>query len=629
MRNLPALATAAKITATRITAATITAAIHFRIVLAVFVGFAVAACNAGYAQQQNDTPPRPGANAVEDPFPKAVTVPEGIFDGGAGWLNTAEALSMKDLKGKIVLVDFWTYCCINCMHVLPDLAWLEEKYANQLVVIGVHSAKFDNEKDEANIRNAIMRYEIKHPVVNDNEMLIWRKFGTRAWPTLALIDAEGRYIGSQGGEGNRELFDTVIGKLVEYHRARGTLDETPLSFRLESNNAQPTPLRYPGKVTADTAADRLFITDSNHNRIVITSVEGKLLDIIGSGRQGATDGDFASAEFNRPQGTALVDGQLYVADTENHLLRVIDLTARTVRTIAGTGKQGHPRQPVAETPLQTALNSPWSLAWAKGSLYIAMAGPHQVWVYRPASDQIAVYAGSGREDVINGSLSESAFAQPSEIVADAAGDFLYLVDSEGSAIRKVPTDPAGRVTTIAGTSELPRGQSLFAFGDVDGIGEEARFQHPLGIVLDGDSLIVADSYNHKLRKVNLQTQAVTTWLGSGQPGKSLEPPLLDEPGGLALGNGQLFIADTNNHRICVVDLQDSSVKELAIEGLTPPSPPAAKPMVDTTEATQVEPQAFKVTAELMVSVKLNIPEGYKLNELAPVTWRVLRMTINL
>ena len=612
MRNISALCTVS----------TMTAAMNFRILLAVSVGFTAFLCNPCYGQQQNDQDTRPNANVVEDPFPKAVVVPEGIFDGGAEWLNTAEAISMKDLKGKIVLVDFWTYCCINCMHVLPDLTYLEEKYANQLVVIGVHSAKFDNEKDSANIRNAIMRYEIKHPVVNDNEMLIWRKFGTRAWPTLALIDAEGRYIGSQGGEGNRELFDNVIGKLVEYHRAQGTLDETPLTFKLESSNAQPTPLRYPGKVTVDTTTNRLFITDSNHNRIVITSLDGKLLDIVGSGRQGATDGDFSTAEFNRPQGTALVDGQLYLADTENHLLRVIDLTDRTVRTIAGTGKQGYPRQPIAETPLQTALNSPWSLAWAKGSLYIAMAGPHQVWVYRPASDQIAVYAGSGREDVINGSLSESAFAQPSEIVADATGDFLYLVDSEGSAIRKVPTDPAGQVTTIAGTSELPRGQSLFAFGDMDGTGEEARFQHPLGIVIDGNNLIVADSYNHKLRKVDLQTQAVSTWLGSGQPGKSLQPPLLDEPGGLAIGNGQLFIADTNNHRICVADLQNGSLKELQIEGLTPPSPPSAKPVIDTTGATQVEPQAIRATSELMVSVKLNIPEGYKRNELAPVTWRI-------
>ncbi|MFN8711180.1 MAG: thioredoxin family protein, partial [Planctomyces sp.] len=134
-------------------------------------------------------------DAPEDPFAGAMVVPDGILDGGAEWLNTSRPLSIRDLRGKIVLIDFWTYCCINCMHVLPDLKYLEEKYPDQLVVIGVHSAKFENEKLSQNIRDAIQRYEIRHPVVNDNEMLIWRKFGTRAWPTLALIDAEGRYIG--------------------------------------------------------------------------------------------------------------------------------------------------------------------------------------------------------------------------------------------------------------------------------------------------------------------------------------------------------------------------------------------------------------------------------------------------
>jgi thiol-disulfide isomerase/thioredoxin len=191
--------------------------------------------------------PRQAAEAPQNPFPEAVMVPDGILEGGTEWLNTSQPLDLKDLRGKIVVLDFWTYCCINCMHVLPDLKFLEEKYGNQLVVIGVHSAKFDNEKVSQSIRDAIVRYEIQHPVVNDSEMLIWRKFGTRAWPTLALIDPEGKYAGSQSGEGNRELFDNVIGKLVEYHRWKGTLDETPIVFQSEASKVQPTPLRYPGK----------------------------------------------------------------------------------------------------------------------------------------------------------------------------------------------------------------------------------------------------------------------------------------------------------------------------------------------------------------------------------------------
>ncbi len=566
--------------------------------------------------------PKPSTSPPENPFPRAVPVPEGILDGGTEWLNTSHPISLKELRGKIVILDFWTYCCINCMHVLPDLKYLEEKYGRQLVVIGVHSAKFENEKLSQNIRDAILRYEIQHPVVNDSEMLIWRKFGTRAWPTLALVDPEGKYVGSQGGEGNRELFDEVVGKLVEYHRWKGTLDENPIVFGLESAKVEPTPLRFPGKVLADASSDRVFVSDSNHNRILISSLAGELQDVVGSGRIGRKDGSFAEAEFDHPQGLALDGQKLYVADTENHLLRVIDLQSKTVSTLAGTGQQGRPGRDIAGALLETSLNSPWSLAHVNGTLFIAMAGPHQIWSHKIGTDQIGVYAGSGREDVINGSLSECAFAQPSEIVADASGQFLYVVDSEGSAIRRVPTSGEGLVTTIAGTSELPRGQSLFAFGDVDAVGSEARFQHPLGIAVDGDKLYVADSYNHKIKIIEGGSGKSVTWLGTGKPGKDLAAGQMSEPGGLSISGGRLFIADTNNHRICVADLNNKSVSELVIAGLTVPSPVRSVAAPDEPNAIQVSPLSVKTGSLLDVNVSLTVPEGYKLNDLAPVTWEV-------
>lgn len=564
----------------------------------------------------------PAAEPPQNPFPEAVMVPDGILEGGTEWLNTSHPIDLKDLRGKIVVLDFWTYCCINCMHVLPDLKFLEEKYGNQLVVIGVHSAKFDNEKVSQNIRDAIVRYEIEHPVVNDSEMLIWRKFGTQAWPTLALVDPEGRYAGSQSGEGNRELFDTVIGKLIEYHRWKGTLDETPIVFQSEASKLQPTPLRYPGKVFADAAGQRLFITDSNHNRIVVTSMAGELQQIIGSGRNGRADGAFETAEFNRPQGTVLVDNKLYVADTENHLIRVVDLDSKTVATLAGNGRQGQPGGQVNGTLLETALNSPWSIAHTNGMLYIAMAGPHQVWAHQLGTTLIGVYAGSGREDVINGSLAKSAFAQPSEIVSDPNGKFLYLVDSEGSAIRKVPTNPAGEVTTVAGTYELPRGQSLFAFGDVDAAGRNARFQHPLGIAISGEELFVADSYNHKLKIIDLEKRKSVTWAGTGKPGSTVDPLLLNEPGGLSIADGKLFVADTNNHRILTIDIATKQSTVLTINGLTPPNPPKQTTKPEMTNAIAVESQTLAAGDKLKFSVTLTIPEGYKRNDLAPVTWEI-------
>ena len=557
-----------------------------------------------------------------NPFPNAVAVPEGILDGGAEWLNTSHPIDLRDLRGKIVVLDFWTYCCINCMHVLPDLKFLEEKYGNQIVVIGVHSAKFDNEKDSRAIREAIMRYEIQHPVVNDSEMLIWRKFGTQAWPTLALVDPEGKYAGSQSGEGHRELFDNVIGKMIEYHRWKGTLDETPIVFETETSKAQPTSLRYPGKITADAASQRLFITDSNHNRIVVTDLAGKLQSTIGSGRSGRGDGNFEQAEFNHPQGTVLVGDTLYVADTENHLLRAVDLTAQSVTTLAGTGLQGSPGIKDHGPLLETPLNSPWSIAAVKGSLFVAMAGSHQIWTHQVGTDAISVFAGTGREDVINGPLLSAAFAQPSEIIADSTGEFLYLVDSEGSAIRRVSVDPAGIVTTVAGTSELPRGQSLFAFGDVDARGDKARFQHPLGIAANGEHLYVADSYNHKIRRFEFATGNVTTWIGSGTSGASTEPLLLSEPGGLSVADGKLFVADTNNHRVVSIELSSKQAMVLPVEGLTPPNPPKISTMPEITDANTVEPQLIAVGDKLVFNVSLSTPNGFKRNDLAPVTWEV-------
>jgi thiol-disulfide isomerase/thioredoxin len=590
-----------------------------------FLALASAAVSSVAAPIQNEPVEDPAAAneeaAPQNPFPDAVAVPDGILDGGKEWLNTTQPIDMKALKGKIVVLDFWTYCCINCMHVLPHLKFLEEKYPNQIVVIGVHSAKFDNEKDSQNIRDAIQRYDIQHPVVNDSEMIIWRKFGTRAWPTLALVDPEGKFAGSNSGEDQRELFDAIIGQLIRYHRWKGTLDETPLVFESETSKAQPTPLRYPGKVLADDVSQRVVITDSSHNRVIVASMNGDLLHIIGNGHSGSTDGAFDMAEFNHPQGTVLVGEKLYVADTENHLIRVVDLEEKSVSTLAGTGRQGPPGF-LSGNLLESRLNSPWSLAHVDGILYMAMAGPHQIWSHKFGDETIRVYAGDGREDVVNGPLTTASFAQPSDIVADSNGQFLYVADSEGSAIRRVPTNLDERVATIAGTSELPNGRSLFAFGNVDGTGDLARFQHPLGVALAEDSLFVADSYNHSLRQIQLATSDVSTFAGDARSGDSLEPLRFNEPGGLSISGTSLYIADTNNHRIVVMDLNTKKAREFEVSGLTPPA--TAKPAIvrDTSDAIDTDEITFAPIERLSVEIALSIPVGNKLTDLAPVTWEV-------
>jgi thiol-disulfide isomerase/thioredoxin len=483
------------------------------------------------------------------------------LDGGIGWLNTAGPIHLKDLRGKIVLLDFWTFCCINCIHTLPDLARLEKKYANQLVVIGVHSAKFDNEKNSDSIRKAIHRYEITHPVVNDARLKIWDAYAVQGWPTLCLIDPEGNIVGQVSGEGNYEVLDREIAKLIEKYRNNKLLDETPKRFTLARFEERPdSPLFFPGKILADEATNRLFIADSTHHRIVITDLDGKKIAIAGDGRSGRVDGPFEKARFNDPQGMAL-DGQtLYVADRKNHQIRALDLTKGLVRTVAAPVAGQDPGGASERSP-----RSPWDLCRVGRTIYIAMAGRHQIWTLDLASGMLAPFAGNGHEDIVSGPASEASFAQPSGLTTD--GTSLYVADSEVSAIRSIRLEGANDVSTVVG-------QGLFKFGDVDGVGNDVRLQHALGVAYHAGKLYVADTYNSKIKVIDPASRACKTLVGSGDGW--LAGPVFSEPGGLSFAGERLFVADTNAHRIRVIVLNTLKVSTLALHGVEAPKPAAER-----------------------------------------------------
>ncbi|MBI5308280.1 MAG: redoxin domain-containing protein, partial [Planctomycetes bacterium] len=426
----------------------------------------------------------PGGIPVASAQKKKIPAPE--LTGGTAWLNVSRPLSLSDLKGKMVLLDFWTYCCINCMHIIPDLKKLEAKYLKELVVIGVHAAKFTNERETENIRQAILRYELEHPVVVDSNLAIWQAYGVRAWPTLVLIDQEGYIIGSDTGEGHYEILDKLIGEFASRYPPNNNKNEKPIPISLEKDKQAASFLSFPGKILA--TPNRLYIADSGHNRIVITDMKGNVLDVAGSGETGKSDGEFAAAGFHHPQGMAIHGDILYIADTENHLIRRLDLKERTVKTIAGNGKQA---EFMASGGMGAAspLNSPWDMAFLNGKLYIAMAGTHQIWVMDLETTLFQPYAGSGREGRTDGPLDACALAQPSGIAV--AGSRLYFADSEVSSLRYIDQEDNKAHTAI--------GKDLFVFGDKDGKGDDARLQHPLGVAVYIDIVYLADTYNHKIK----------------------------------------------------------------------------------------------------------------------------------
>ena len=471
------------------------------------------------------------------------------FPVGLDWINTGgKPVTIRELRGKVVLLDFWTYGCINCFHVIPDLEKLQKTYGNKLAIIGVHSAKFATERKTAHIEAVVLRYGIDHPVVNDKDMQIWNEYGAEGWPTLTVIDPSGNVVGQVSGEGQYELLNKVIGTLVQEFTAKGQINAKPLWFSGIHLEMPKTRLLYPGKILADGEHDRLFIADSNHNRIVVTTLTGKVLAVIGNGKPGLKDGIYSAAEFHYPQGMALADANtLYVADTDNNAIRKLDLVNRTVITIAGDGNRVYMTEP--SLPAGSAeLNTPWTVLFHDGLLYIAMAGQHQLWIYDPLQKTLRLYAGSGQEGITDGPLLSSSFAQSSGLSTD--GHELYVADPEASAVREVGFGADAKVRTLVGTG-------LFDFGDVDGVGDQVRLQHDLGIAWHDGQLYIADTYNSKIKVLNPKTQKVTTLAGGMDE--------FDEPGGLGAAGHDLYVADTDHNAIVVVDIKTGKTSTLKLD----------------------------------------------------------------
>ena len=426
--------------------------------------------------------------------------------------------------------------------MLPQLRELEQRFAESIAVIGVHSGKYLAERDTTRIRDASVRLGATHPVLNDRQFRVWRAYAVRAWPTLVAIDPRGAVVGMSAGEFTAAGVTPFVERIVEAARADGSLREGPLHFDTESPSAPPGTLAFPGKVAV--GDDRIAVADSGHHRVLVGRLEQdglrmRVEHVVGMGTAGFTDGD--DAAFNYPQGLAFARDELFVADAGNHAVRAISLASGAVRTVAGTGRQRRTRQDLVDG----ALSSPWDLVLAGDTLHVAMAGIHQLWSIDLRTGRAAPRTGSGAEELHDGSHSEAALAQPMGIAR--AGEALLVADAESSAVREVDLAAGGGVRTVVGTG-------LFDFGDIDGVGDAVRLQHPQGLAVAADGrVLVCDSYNDSLRWLDRAERRITTWVRG-----------LHEPGGVALGARGAYVADTNAHRIAVVDWGSDTARTLDV-----------------------------------------------------------------
>ncbi|MBB4924289.1 NHL domain-containing thioredoxin family protein [Kitasatospora kifunensis] len=502
--------------------------------------------------------------------------------GSGGWLNTGgKDLTLADLRGKIVIADFWTFCCINCLHVLDELRALEEKHRDTVVIVGVHSPKFVHEADHQAVVDAVARYEVEHPVLDDPKLATWKQYAVRAWPTLVVIDPEGYVVAQHAGEGHAHAIERLVEELEAEHAAKGTLR------RGDGPYVAPEPvagaLKFPGKAVR-LPSGGFLVADSGHHALVELAEDGEtVVRRIGGGERGFADGT-AGARFSEPQGLALVPEGLdlgydvVVADTVNHALRGVRLADGAVTTLAGTGKQWWQGSPTEGPAREVDLSSPWDVAFFDGRVWIAMAGVHQLWAYDPATETVAVAAGTTNEGLVDGPVAKAWFAQPSGLAVSADGERLWVADSETSALRYVSRETQSVHSAI--------GTGLFDFGHRDGAAEQALLQHPLGVtVLPDGSVAIADTYNHALRRFDPATGEVSTLATD-----------LREPSGAVLVGEDIVVVESARHRLTRLRLPEEAVRVESVAHRTQRA------------ATEVAP------GTLRLDVVFTAPSGQKLDE---------------
>ncbi|MEU2659072.1 NHL domain-containing thioredoxin family protein [Streptomyces sp. NPDC007325] len=508
----------------------------------------------------NDAAPAP----TPAPAPRRARVRAPELIGKGGWINTGgKDLKLADFRGRVLILDFWTFCCINCLHVLDELRELEEKHRDTLVIVGVHSPKFVHEAEHQAVVDAVERYEVHHPVLDDPELATWKQYAVRAWPTLVVIDPEGYIVAQHAGEGHANAIRTLVEELEAEHEAKGTLR------RGDGPYVPPEPvatdLRFPGKAIA-LPDGNLLVSDTTRHQLVELAADGETV-VRRIGGEGV---------FREPQGLAsLPDGTVVVADTVHHALQRFDPATGTVERIAGTGRQWWQGSPTSGPALDVDLSSPWDVAFWRGKVWIAMAGVHQIWTYDPGTKTVEVAAGTTNEGLVDGPAAEAWFAQPSGLAATE--DRLWIADSETSALRYVDTD--GHVHTAVGTG-------LFDFGHRDGDAGQALLQHPLGVTaLPDGSVAVSDTYNHALRRYDPATGEVTTLATD-----------LREPSDAVLVGEDIVVVESARHRLTRLRLPEEAVRVEAVAHRT------------RREATEVAPGALRL------DVVFQAPTGQKLDE---------------
>ncbi len=527
------------------------------------------------------------------------------------WLNVSRPLEKSDLKDRIILLDFWTYACVNCIQALPEIKKLENEFGSKLVVIGVHSRKFDNERDISSIRKAILKHDITHAVVNDPDLKIWNSFEVKAWPTFILINSRGNVVKTYVGEDEFSRIRHDVKKLVSRHKYQ--INRDPLPIALEKHNLIGNVLSFPSKLeySSDFTYKSqhlpvIFIANSGQNNILASSISGEIIVKIGSGKEGFENGSFDVASFRSPHGLLYSDNKLYVADTGNHALRVIDFKTNRVSTLIGSGQIGSTvenNEALEASNLELASPTDLEFFPDKNNIAIANSGTHQILSYNLKKQTIEILAGNGSEGIDDGKYPDNSLAQTADM--SAYGKKLYFIDSETSSLRML--DESGNIKTLIG-------KGLFEFGHDNGDKTKALMQHPLGLMADDTGIYIADSFNHTIRKYDFSSGQIRDLIGAKNRGEKIgSSTQFDEPEGIIAVLDRFYIADSGNNRVVMV--KRGSLDSEILDVMPPLKLPKESFLQYLPNLQKIETARVKSDSE--ITIKINLKSGWKINESGP------------
>jgi len=526
------------------------------------------------------------------------------------WYNVAKAPSGDDLKDRVILFDFWNYSCVSCIQSFPEIKKLKERFGNKLVVISVHSSIYDNEKDDNSVKKAVLKYDITNPVVNDADLKIFNEFEVKAFPTYVIVGPNGREYKRYEGSNSFSDIKSSIKKLVKKYKF--SLNREFLPMRLEKYHTIGNVLSFPSKIAYaknfsynSRNLPVIFISNLGQNNIIVSSLSGEIIETIGATSDYMIDGSFEQASFKFPQGLVFNNNKLYVADSGNNAIRVVDFKEKKVSTLIGDGVRGgvfSNKDNVENIRLSTPLDL--ELSSDKKNIIIANSGTNQILSYNLKKKDIVVLAGNGKKGIDDGNYPNNSLAQTSDL--EFYKGKLYFVDSASSSLRVM--DKKGKVSTLIGKKSLD-------FGNKNGSKKEALMQNPLALSVDETGIYILDSFNHQLKKYSFQSKKISSLVGKkkGDDVGSKSNTSFNEPSGLVSILGKFYVVDSNNNRILSVSRYNLSSKIIdIIPAFKLPKEGFLEYLPNLEKREEVS-----VKSESNIKINITLQKKWKINEMGP------------